>query len=123
MLKQLERLERELHSPSARADFQRITDLLHVDFREFNRNGCDYTLADILDELAHEGGSLHVWSGDYALQYLTAESALLLYKSAHIELDGSISSFSMRSSLWVRDGERWKMLFHQGTPAEAFEIR
>lgn len=122
MLHELERLERELHDPSVRRDANRLSELLHPDFRECGKNGRDYRLEEILKELSEEDGNLRVWSGRYSLQHATPESALLLYRSAHIDQNGSVSSFSFRSSLWVKDGGNWRMLFHQGTRTEPFEM-
>lgn len=122
MLEELEQLERELHQPSTRSDASRLAELLHPDFREFGKNGRDYRFREILEELFGEDGDLRVWSGSYTLQHTTKDSALILYKSAHIEVDGSLSSFSLRSSLWVKLGESWQMIFHQGTRTEPFEI-
>ena len=123
MLEELERLERELHEPPVRGSVERLSELLHADFQEFGRSGRHFSRSDILRELPQEDGSSRVWSGGYTLQYATSESALVLYKSAHIEEDGSLNSFSVRSSFWVKDGGRWKMLFHQGTPTAPFEIQ
>lgn len=120
ILEQLEKLERELHKPLTRGNIERLCELLHADFREFGRNGRFYTRSDILEELVGEDGSLRIWSGDYALQHATANSALIIYKSAHIEQNGALSSFSLRSSLWVRETEKWSIIFHQGTPATPF---
>lgn len=123
MLEQLERLERELHKPSVRCDENRLTELLHPGFREFGKNGRDYCFDQIVEELSEEDDSLQAWSGGYTLQYSTPESALILYRSAHINQDGSVSSFALRSSLWVKDGEKWKMLFHQGTRTAPFDLQ
>jgi hypothetical protein len=32
--------------------------------------------------------------------------------------DEAGSRAALRSSIWKRDGDRWQMLFHQGTPTD-----
>jgi ribonuclease HI len=39
--------------------------------------------------------------------------ALVTYRVERVE-DGSTT---LRSSIWAREGDRWRMRFHQGTPA------
>ena len=46
--------------------------------------------------------------------------ALLTYKSAHVGRDGALERHALRSSLWQQTPQGWQMLFHQGTPIQAF---
>jgi len=123
MLEELEKLERELHQPSTRSSLDRLSELTHADFREFGKSGREYDLKNILERLPQETDTVKVWSGNYELQFATPDSALILYKSAHITPDGQLSAFAVRSSLWVKNQSRWQILFHQGTPTEAFEVK
>lgn len=104
LAQELEALERELHKPTVRGSSERTSELLHKKFREFGRGGREFSLENILKYLSEEKITWETWLGSYSLQYETADTA------------------SRRSSLWVKEGTAWKMLFHQGTPTEPFEI-
>lgn len=113
-------LEKELHDPAVRKDRLRLGGLLHEAFVEIGRSGALYNKTDILASLDSEQ-SHSVWSQDYDAQALNAQSVLLTYRSAHIGNDGELSRFSRRASLWEKHGNDWKLRYHQGTPAAAFD--
>jgi ribonuclease HI len=48
----------------------------------------------------------------FAVERLGEDSILLTYRS--IRREGS----ALRSSLWLRDGQQWRLRFHQGTPEQ-----
>jgi hypothetical protein len=122
LLQELEDLERELHEPGIRSSYERVSALLHKDFKEFGESGKEYSLQTILDYLLNESANWKVWSGNYSLQHESEDMALLLYQSAHIESNGDVTAFANRSSYWVKVDNDWQMLFHQGTPTEPFSI-
>jgi len=122
MLQVLEKLERELHNPLVRKQQERLCCLLHPDFREFGKSGKEFNRESIIADMQEDDSALKIWSGDYQLQFSTENSALILYKSAYIELDGSLSSYSIRSSLWIKADSNWKIIFHQGTSTAPFEV-
>ncbi|MCU1547706.1 MAG: ribonuclease family protein, partial [Arthrobacter sp.] len=105
----VESLERELHRPETRADIGRTGVLLHPDFTEIGSSGRLWTRDAMMMALeGNPGGAteLELLSAD-----LLGEGAVLLtYRS--YERSGT----ALRSSLWVLDGSRWRLRFHQGTP-------
>ena len=118
LLNELRSFEVELHQPSARADVDRLDQLLHDSFREFGKSGKAYSKTDILRDLPLEARSTKVWSGDYELAKISTSVALLTYKTAHEDEEGQLSSYTLRSSLWVRTSAGWRIRFHQGTPTQ-----
>lgn len=105
------RLERELLHPEVRRQPDRVKALLHPDFQEFGASGVVWTAQTIVEHLAsHEDRT-----GDpVELEQPTAislgpDSILLTYRATSGRHD------SLRSSVWVRHGDSWRMLFHQGT--------
>jgi hypothetical protein len=121
LFEQLQELEVALHQPAIRRDQATLERLLHPRFREFGRSGRSYTKADVLANLAAEQEATDVWSQNFEIELLGDDSALLTYRSAHVVADGKLERHTNRSSLWVRAGSAWQMLFHQGTPSEPFE--
>lgn len=121
LLAQLRDLEVALHQPATRRDRAMLERLLHPGFREFGRSGRSYVRADMLAKLSAEQEAAAVWSQGFEIELVGDDAALLTYRSAHVAASGRLERHSNRSSLWVRAGSAWQMLFHQGTPTEAFQ--
>jgi hypothetical protein len=120
LLHDLRELEVALHQPNVRRDRARLDELLHEDFQEFGRSGRSYTKAEVLKHLPEELSPAAVWSQDFKLSVLAEALALLTYRSAHADANGSLSRHTLRSSVWQRTRRGWQMRFHQATPTEEF---
>lgn len=121
ILTALQALECELHEPQARHDVKRLAELLHPAFQEFGRSGRSYQRAEILERLPAETQPAKVHAQDFKLLKLADAVYLLTYRSAHVAPSGALEHHSNRSSVWRLDAAGWQMVFHQATPAEAFE--
>ena len=119
LLTELRDLESELHQPPARADVDRLDQLLDDSFQEFGQSGKTYSKADILRVLPLDVNTTKIWSGEYELFEIAVDVALLTYKAAHEDEAGRLFSHTLRSSLWVHTPEGWRLRFHQGTPTVA----
>lgn len=100
-------LELELVTSTCTANRRRVEDLLHDDFFEHGASGRTWTRSAVLDALPdspHVDGACF----DFVSRDLAPGVALLTYRIA-----GARST--TRSSIWVMEGARWQMLFHQGT--------
>ncbi|CAM3095422.1 Ribonuclease HI [Arthrobacter ulcerisalmonis] len=102
-------LERDLLSPQVRGDIGQTAVLLHPEFVEIGSSGRMWSRDAIMMALEEDPGErieMEVLSTDR----ISDSSILLTYRS--LARAGS----SLRSSLWVLDGARWRLRFHQGTP-------
>jgi hypothetical protein len=110
----LRALELQLMDPAIRKDREQVSTLLADEFREFGSSGQVWSRVSILDLLASEEDYTVPVVKDFATQRIGPETALVTYRTI------SSKTSSLRSSIWVWRGERWQMLFHQGTriPAE-----
>lgn len=101
--------ELRLLTPEVRADRDAVLRLLHEDFREFGASGRVWDRSGIVEAVA---GDLSPVRGteDVSATRLGPDSVLVTYV-----LHGPRTT-SLRSSVWRRDGDRWRVLFHQGTP-------
>ncbi|MDQ0679958.1 ribonuclease HI [Arthrobacter pascens] len=105
----VEALERELLGPDVRGDIGRTGVLLHPDFMEIGSSGRVWTRDAMMMALEEDPGErteLEVLGADR----IGTSAVLLTYRSY------SRSGTTLRSSLWVLDGGRWRLRFHQGTP-------
>jgi len=110
-------LEVELHHPGVRCSATRLQQLLHKDFHEIGRSGRAYDQETIVRFLGEQKVSPSVVSDEFSLAQLASDIVLLNYRSAHRKPDGTLENHTLRSSVWVRVGESWKLRYHQGTPA------
>lgn len=105
----VEELERELLGPLVRGDMGRTAVLLHPDFLEIGSSGRVWTRDAMMMALEDDPGErteIEVLSSDR----IGTSAVLLTYRSF------ARSGTTLRTSLWVLDGDRWRLRFHQGTP-------
>jgi ribonuclease HI len=105
----VEALERELAAPEARGDIGRTGVLLHPDFMEIGSSGRVWTRDAMMMALEEDPGN-HTELEILGADRIGTTAVLLTYRS-HAR-----SGPVLRSSLWVLDGTRWRLRFHQGTP-------
>jgi hypothetical protein len=106
-------LEESLWREETRFDPAHMDDVLALGFVEFGRSGRRYDRdAIITAEAAPIGARLPL--EDFAVLLVRPDVALVTYVNED-EADGYRRS--NRMSLWVEAGGRWRLLFHQGTPA------
>ncbi|TXS01572.1 DUF4440 domain-containing protein [Streptomyces sp. col6] len=106
--------EVRLLDPAVRASPEAVTELLDPEFTEFGASGRRYDRASVLavtsavdDESDPDQGLAMDLSG----VLLAPDLVHLTYVTVR---DGQLFR---RSSLWRRTDGRWRMYFHQGTPA------
>ena len=112
---ELEALERALHAPQVRADSERLAALLDEDFSEIGSSGQCYGRAAALAEIPLARAQVLIESDRYAVRLLADGLAQVRYRSRY-HVDGQAQRWVLRSSLWRRHGDGWRMVFHQGTP-------
>jgi ribonuclease HI len=105
----VEELERELLGPLVRGDIGRTAVLLHPDFMEIGSSGRVWTRDAMMMALEEDPGErtdIEILGADR----IGTSAFLLTYRNF------ARSGTTLRSSLWVLDGGRWRLRFHQGTP-------
>jgi ribonuclease HI len=87
--------------------------LLHPDFLEFGASGSVWDAEAIVSQLADELAGERVKTRDESPTQLADDVILLTYAVVHP------TAPSLRSSVWIRVDEEWRLRFHQGTRAAA----
>ncbi|MFS4437118.1 DUF4440 domain-containing protein [Paracoccaceae bacterium GXU_MW_L88] len=108
-------LEETLWRAETRFDPILMDQTFSSEFVEFGRSGRRYERAEMLfdpDQKAEIRASLPL--PDYSVQLVAADVALATYTSE--VRYGDEVEVGRRSSLWVKEGSRWLLRFHQGTP-------
>jgi hypothetical protein len=111
---EIRELEMRLLDPAVRRSPERLEDLLADEFVELGSSGRTYDKRGIIASLAQES-PVEVSIRDFRVCELGPAVALATYR-ARAERAGEVL-FSHRSSIWVRRRGRWRIRFHQGTPA------
>lgn len=106
----LQAWEEELLHSGTRHNPARVEVLLHPEFREFGASGRVYDRAAIVRALTEEG-DVELRMADFYAQELADGAVLVTYRTWRGERERE----ALRSSVWVRTGESWRMIFHQGT--------
>jgi hypothetical protein len=111
---ELHRLEESLWRAETRFDRDHMNEVLAPDFFEFGRSGRVYRREGALDVPAQSiNATLPL--AKLAVRLIAADVALVTYVSEVTY--GEVTEVSNRSSLWSRHAGRWRIRFHQGTPA------
>jgi hypothetical protein len=103
------RLELQLMDPVFRRDHSKVAALLADEFREFGSSGRVWNRATVLELMDTERDFMPPAVEEFAVQRIGSDTALATYRAMRPR------GATLRSSLWVMDADRWKMLFHQGT--------
>ena len=75
-----------------------------IDFREFGSSGQTFTKEQII-QLLLANPIIRGEISDFQVSVLTPDIVHATYQAAG----------SLRSSLWIRERDQWRILFHQGT--------
>ncbi|HEY0240612.1 MAG TPA: RNase H family protein [Friedmanniella sp.] len=110
-------LERALLTDAVRADPAAVGALLDPAWTEFGASGRRWTRAEMLATLPDAASIGNADLEVLSVEPLARDLVLLLWRS-HTD-----AGTSLRSSVWVRSGGRWRQRFHQGTPEGAGRAR
>jgi hypothetical protein len=110
-------LEEKLIEPGVRQSVDELDKLLADDFIEFGRSGNVYNKQVVIGRIQKEETSRMTLS-DFKIVILAPDIILATYRATKTEADGK-KSYSLRSSIWRKAGDKWQMCFHQGTTAAA----
>jgi hypothetical protein len=100
--------ELALLEPATRANADAVIELLHEEFREFGASGRIWDRPAAVATLATAPGT-DAHAEDMRAVRLAPDVVLLTYVARRPDRT------SLRSSVWIRQGSQWRLLFHQGT--------
>jgi hypothetical protein len=113
----LKTLEQALLCNSTRRNAEQVSSLLAEQFREFGSSGRVYSKQEVIAALQEEAPVM-LSLVNFEMLLLLPDVALVTYQSLK-EQDGIPPNMALRSSIWIRQGEAWRMIFHQGTKLPA----
>lgn len=105
--------EKMLLDPNVRKSPASVDRLLDDSFVEFGTSGNTYDKKIIIERLSLETPS-EIDAFDFVSVRLSSDVIQLRFKTRRVSEDGSVTA-SLRSSIWRKASDGWKMVFHQGT--------
>jgi len=111
------KLEILFHKNEIRDNAKLLKALIHPSFQEIGYSGKCYTKEEVLKALASQKSTPNIHTEDFSVTPISSTVALLTYKSANIEADGTLAKQALRSSLWKKSADTWQIVFHQATPS------
>ncbi|MEM9531649.1 MAG: DUF4440 domain-containing protein [Pseudomonadota bacterium] len=99
-------LEERLLRPEVREDAQAAGELIASDFVEIGKSGKVYDRRQILNSMASEPLTAALTIENFETRELAPAVVLVTYRC----------QCTLRSSIWRQSGDRWQIVFHQGTP-------
>ncbi len=110
-------LEKSLHTDEIRSSYERLNELLHNDFMEITQRGTTYGKKEALEGLS-SSSQIEIKSANYQVKLLSSDIAQVIYETETTKFEEGVTRKARRSSLWKLEGDRWQMIFHQGTKKE-----
>jgi len=98
-------LETALHRSDIRNSPDAVSALLADEFIEFGKSGRVWDKRSIMESMQREKLDHRITVKDFVARELAPDVVLLTYQTAS----------ALRSSIWKRFGDKWQMIFHQGT--------
>ena len=111
------KLENKLQQPDVRKSVEQLEELISDDLIEIGSSGQIYTKKDVLNNLPVSPEIKFIMT-DFRIKILSSDTIQSLFKTEKINQQTGSTTRSLRSSLWRNEKGKWKMLFHQGTPAK-----
>ena len=113
--------EKALLTLEVRSSVTKLKSLLSSEFREVAASGAYYGLSEVLEWLpAEEDWTCHTQDWEYRL--LSNEIAQTIHRAFVVHFNGDEGVYSRRTSIWRNEAGEWKMVYHQGTRVEPFDI-
>jgi hypothetical protein len=111
ILIQIKELELSILSKDTRKSSEKLHSLIDDNFMEFGVSGFIYNKEEVINSLPNEISRDFVID-DLEVALLSENIALVTYKIKESSI------LSLRSSVWKRSGNLWKLIFHQGTKVQ-----
>ena len=113
-------LEELLLQPNIRNSYNDLNELLAEDFIEFGSTGRIYNKKASVEGMLGEQDIFDTEIKDFEIKLLASDVILATYKIRIKNDTKQWEKFSLRSSIWEFEDEKWQLFFHQGTLTQEF---
>ncbi len=109
--------ENSLLQPEVRKSKEMLNNLLAEDFQEFGSSGLIYDKQSVLDRLPSNTDVIEYQMSNFAIKIIAENIVQATFKIVRT-INATEKATSLRSSLWRREENDWRIFFHQGTPTK-----
>lgn len=113
--------EKALLTYEVRRSPERLRVLISDDFREIGASGACFGLAEVLESAPLNTQNWSAVAQNFDCRQLSDYIAQVVFQCIITHDMDSEPVYSLRSSIWRLEGERWKLVFHQGTKVSPFD--
>ena len=106
--------ENSLLQPEVRKSKEMLNNLLAADFQEFGGSGLIYDKQSVLERLPSNTNVVEYQVSDFRARIIAEDIVLATFKIERT-INATEKATSLRSSLWRREENDWRIFFHQGT--------
>lgn len=107
-------LEQQLAQVGTRLSAEDASSLIAEDFFEFGASGKISSKAEVIAAMS-QWAPIERRLENFSVRELSAFVCLVTYESTEAVKGRQSPPRSLRSSIWRYTGERWQIVFHQGT--------
>lgn len=123
LAEQIKSLELKLLHTNLREEPMIIDELLDDAFEEIGNNGQIHSRDQVVEWLLNKDNAQHWFLADFCLKPVSNDIVIAIYRAIKSNnkqnnMPDQTKTFlggSIRSSVWQRQGNQWKMVFHQAT--------
>ena len=105
-------LEQLFFSKEFCSNSKKLDELLSKKFYEFGKSGCIHDRQATIESLSKLTRNRQITISNFTAELIANDITLIHYR-ARFDTD---NTESLRTSIWIMEGDKWKMYFHQGTP-------
>ncbi|PKM77240.1 MAG: DUF4440 domain-containing protein [Firmicutes bacterium HGW-Firmicutes-15] len=113
---QLLLMEEKLLQPEFRKSVKDLTILIADDFIELGSSGRTYNKQQVIAG-SPTSPMVQMTLMDFQAKLLAPGVALTIYRVAKHSKQDELLEYSLRSSIWILQEGKWRIMFHQGTPS------
>lgn len=99
-----------------------LKSLLSSGFLEVGTSGDYFGLSEVLNELPTQN-NWKCHAQDFEFRKLDETIVQLIFRAHITTQDNQIGTYSRRTSIWRLEKGGWKMVYHQGTKVDKFELK
>lgn len=114
LIDQLMRLEEDFYSGRLKDSPEKLSALLADSFKLISVSGKSVERSKFLTSLSNDE-NIELVAEEMHCQFVSETSALVTYKLAKRNKDTADIRYSLHSSVWKLDGQKWQIVFHQET--------
>nr|WP_242523705.1 DUF4440 domain-containing protein [Microbulbifer salipaludis] len=107
-------MEKALLSPEVRGSVEKLQHFLSEDFREVGASGAYFGFNEVLQSITNQTD----WAAFpdlWEFRQLSNDVAQVMYRVKIIRGQARGVAYSRRTSIWRKEADTWKLVYHQGT--------